>query len=226
MCEINKDIKFQLFFKQTPKIDFPEHNRIETHFLDCIRALQFFQPFPRMYETLKYLYLISLLGNTSKKIWFSTYFSFPPPNWKGYHVVFVHDLIYERYPNLMPGSKIIIDEKKKAIQAANLIFCNSNTTAKDLQAHYQVKDERIIVTYLSHDNLFTVKTDEDINHRIPFRYILYVGSRQYYKNFITLFDAYVQWDKKDIIKLLVVGPEFSYEEKSIIKREGCQNYIK
>jgi len=47
------------------------------------------------------------IGNTRRKIWHSTYFTYLP-KWDGPYVVSVHDMIYEKFPFMFPDSETII----------------------------------------------------------------------------------------------------------------------
>jgi glycosyltransferase involved in cell wall biosynthesis len=52
-----------------------------------------------------------------------------------------------------------------------------------------------------------------------------VGTRQPYKNFKTLLQAYVEWSRRNEIGLFVVGPPWSKEEQRVIAAAGMEANI-
>lgn len=115
-------------------------------------------------------------------------------------VVTVHDFTYERYSN---GLKKWLHcyQKKKAIQAADVIICISENTKRDLLYFYpkfSCKDIRVIYNGVSSDYfvLPEFKYENDIS-----TYFLFVGSRASYKNFDFAIKAVAQ-SGKSILKIV------------------------
>tara|TARA_B110000858_G_scaffold193827_1_gene247122 strand:- start:29 stop:1096 length:1068 start_codon:yes stop_codon:yes gene_type:complete len=94
------------------------------------------------------------------------------------YVLTIYDLISEK--------KNYVDKKfkkKKLVQNASHIICISNTTKKDLIKFYGVDKNKISVIYLGvEDNKKLIIKKK--------KYILFVGSRDKYKNFINFIKAY------------------------------------
>jgi mannosyltransferase len=112
-------------------------------------------------------------------------------------VVTVYDFTYERY---FPFLKKIAHsaQKNRAIRAADVVLCISDSTRRDL-FHFlpDVDRRKVLVTHLGANDIFfsdlqaTVRTQtEGIDgYDIDSGYILFVGARTGYKNFSPLVHA-------------------------------------
>ena len=108
-------------------------------------------------------------------------------------VVTVYDMIHELYPELFSKKNEIAERKKILTRKADLILSISENTKNDLIEIYDVPENKVKVVYLANSlissNCLTIdKLIEryDINKS----YLLYVGSRNSYKNFGMLLDIY------------------------------------
>jgi len=105
-------------------------------------------------------------------------------NSKSKTVITEYDLIKEKF--YAERYKDQIRYKKILFGKVDQIICISNNTKKDLQQEYSIEDSKISVIHLA------VNKDKSFRERSlnirPF--ILYVGSRQRYKNFINAIKAY------------------------------------
>jgi mannosyltransferase len=115
-------------------------------------------------------------------------------------IVTVHDFTYEHYGN---GLKKWLHsyQKKKAIQAADVVICISENTKKDLLYFYPMledKDIRVIYNGVSSD-YFVIPGFKQQKEFSP--YFLFVGSRASYKNFDFAVKA-VSQSKKFILKIV------------------------
>lgn len=126
----------------------------------------------------------------------------------------VYDLIHEIYHKDY-GYAINIMPKKKALLSADIIFCISNNTKKDLVKYYNIDDKKIFITYLGVTPPFNIKKEKIINYP----YILYVGDRKKYKNFYNFIKAYSISKKLNTnFKLcLVGGGNFSIKEINCLR---------
>jgi glycosyltransferase involved in cell wall biosynthesis len=165
------------------------------------------------------------LGNTQRKIWFSTYYTLPPINWNGYQVVLVHDFIYELFPSLFPDSSRQINRKKEAILKADALICVSQTTARDLERYYPGTTSKIHVVENGFDRIFRKKSLVEIAKKEEYPFILYVGKRKFYKGFDALLSSYSQWARHLEVKLVVVGESWSDDEEAFIQKKGLQDQV-
>ncbi len=104
-------------------------------------------------------------------------------------IVTVHDFLYEHGLIRRDLRKYVhIYQKKYAIENADGIICVSENTKKDLIHFYKGIDEnKIKVIYHGASEEFTKKSNPSSNSNITkligTKYILYVGTRAFYKNF-------------------------------------------
>lgn len=225
MCDLDPQLKVIVFFLKKSGIQIPKHKQITYINLKNIYHLRPWRLWKPHYVDIQQFFLKLLIGNSKNKIWFSTYFTRPQFVWKGKEVVFTHDFIYELYPDLMPVSQAVIHTKSEAINAADMIFCNSNTTASDLQKFYDVPSSNIIVSHLGFDKVFRLRKDTLSIDILPYRFILFVGKRNYYKGFDTLLAAFSEWSKTHDFKLVLVGPPLSNAEKSTLNELTIEGKI-
>jgi glycosyltransferase involved in cell wall biosynthesis len=139
-------------------------------------------------------------------------------------IVTVHDLIneilYKKYPSLY-DSRLFRQKQTIMMKAAHIIAVSENTK-KDVIEHYSIEPEKISVIYLG--NSFSIETTE-INKSTE-KYMLFVGNRAGYKNFIPFVEAIHQILIDSDIKLICAGgKEFTNEEKEVLKRLGIDNRI-
>lgn len=214
LCDLDPKLRIQLFFTKTPRIPYPKHKQISIFLPETFQKI--LRPF-KLNKSQKLKFQRKLLqiwfGNSCKKVWLSTYFTMPPENWRGKQVVMVHDFIYELFPEYIPGGESVVRQKADAINAADKVICNSHTTAKDLRLLFPVSEKDISIAHLAADPVFRKKSDDQIVQKLDCPFILFVGKRSNYKNFSTLLEAYLQWSKKDEIKLVAAGPGLSEAEK-------------
>lgn len=147
-------------------------------------------------------------------------------NQADYLVVTVHDLIHELYPHLFNNSKKINARRESWIKAADLVITVSQNTRDDLLDYYEVNPGQVKTIYHSSSLPQTGLSEGKIKIESP--YILYVGKRGSYKNFINLLKAYVN-DKEitsDFKLVCFGGKNFNKKEKELIKKNDLfQNVI-
>ena len=130
-------------------------------------------------------------------------------------IITVHDLIHEKFKNLYRNHNELIELKKKAFIDCDHFICVSENTKKDLIDFYNIKEKKISVIYHGSEHLKNLDIKNKNNHKI-FKnpYLLYVGNRNKYKNFINFVSAY-SISKKLINNFNIIcfgGGEFTYEE--------------
>ncbi len=129
------------------------------------------------------------------------------------HAITVYDMIHERYREHFPASDPMIENKRAAILRADHIFCISENTRRDLLDAYPVSEKRVTVTYLSSE-MPSLPADENATGEIqPF--LLYVGDRRGYKNFLGLVQAFAKspWLKDNFRITCFGGGNFSPSER-------------
>lgn len=125
----------------------------------------------------------------------------------------VYDLIHER--NSVANGKYNLF-KKKALEISDHLICISNKTQKDLIEIYDIPKKKTSVIYLGSDHLEEKK--EFLGTKIEKPFLIFVGSRKKYKNFITLLKCISSSEKlKKNFDLVVFGDEqITHHERNMI----------
>jgi glycosyltransferase involved in cell wall biosynthesis len=134
-------------------------------------------------------------------------------------VTTVYDLIREKSINNWHG----FHNKQDSLSRADAIICISQTTKDDLQDYYQVDLNKVFVVPLGVSDIF--KCDlETIQKRRKKNQLLYVGSREGYKDFNTLLYAF-SYSKflKENMEVLVFGSRFNKLEENLMESLGVKN---
>ncbi len=148
-------------------------------------------------------------------------------------VITVHDMIHEKFPQYLKGANVITDMKKKCVEAADKIITISENTKRDLVEYFKISQDKIEVTYLAASDVFRTTTTEENNaflkyHQIHNPFILYVGERVGYKNFMTLLNSYSRWTHKQYFDLFCIGGknQWSKDEAMTIRNNNLENSVK
>jgi len=140
-------------------------------------------------------------------------------------VVTVFDMISELFPEKKPRFRRVIDEKRISVHKADHILAISSQTKNDLINIYGVPTEKISVTYLgSRLHLLPKKDTSTIK---PGRYLLYVGKRGGYKNFINFLIAYSHSEslKSSFSIVAIGGGEFTPNEIVDLQKLGITDKV-
>jgi glycosyltransferase involved in cell wall biosynthesis len=100
-------------------------------------------------------------------------------------VLTIYDMIHELFPEYFPSSKTSRNKEKLA-KEASLIIAISENTKKDIVKIFGIDADKIKVIYLGVSPLPVVC---DVNIPIPKDFLLFVGQRYEYKNFLTLAES-------------------------------------
>lgn len=100
-------------------------------------------------------------------------------------VLTVFDMIHELHPESFPAGDPIAGRKRSAIARADRILCISENTRRDLLSLFPIPEDRVTVTHLGFGNL-PVPGFSAVDRIGPAPYLLFVGRRPGYKNFLGL----------------------------------------
>jgi glycosyltransferase involved in cell wall biosynthesis len=154
-------------------------------------------------------------------------------------VMTVHDLRFRRYPKSYPFFRYqyIKYAFRKSIKRCETIITVSEFTKKEILKYYRIKSTKISVIHEAiNENKFTPHNisllDDDILHKYEIgkdKFILSVGHLEPRKNYLNLFQAYLELKKANKIncKLIIVGKKnYKYkQELKIINREEDIIYL-
>jgi glycosyltransferase involved in cell wall biosynthesis len=139
-----------------------------------------------------------------------TYYDYSPASLgEKVRIVTVYDMIHELFPNSFLASDQTSLLKLNAIKRADQIICISESTRRDLINLTGIDEMKVACIYLGVDAVID-RLDTSITPRdLAKPYILFVGARTPYKNFIGLLESYASSARlSNDFNLLVLGGGF------------------
>ena len=136
-------------------------------------------------------------------------------------VLTIYDMIHEKFSSCFSPADKTAYYKAQAAERADHIICISESTKRDAIDILGLNPDKISVVYLGFD---LMKTDNEFGEKLilPTRkpFLLYVGNRGGYKNFLHLLEAYgASSQLRTEYKLLCFGGGvFSENELAVIKK--------
>jgi glycosyltransferase involved in cell wall biosynthesis len=126
------------------------------------------------------------------------------------YVLTVYDMIHELYPDMFKGDTTAI-QKRQVIEGAAKIIAISGNTKTDIIRFYDIDPQKIEVIPLA-TSLQINKPDTALN--LPQKYILFVGNRGGYKNFISFVNSISSLlrEENDLFLVCAGGGAFSENE--------------
>lgn len=145
-----------------------------------------------------------------------------PTYYEDYHVpgakkvVTVYDMVHELFPEEFSDDPTTL-KKSKILQNATGVIAISESTKRDLMNLFHIPAEKIRVVYLA-NSLFELEQEAPL---MKDPYILYVGNRSGYKNFLGLANAYASSQYKNNLRLVCFGGgPFNEAEKAVLVKLG------
>ena len=117
-------------------------------------------------------------------------------------IITVYDMIHERFPDHFPKEDKTTKLKKFAVEEADHVICISKNTQKDLINFFNINIKKTSVVYLGF-SFGSKKIKNPVKKNKP--YLLYVGSRNGYKNFARFIKAYSTPKIKNFFDLVIFG---------------------
>jgi glycosyltransferase involved in cell wall biosynthesis len=139
------------------------------------------------------------------------------------YVLTVYDMIHEHFPNYFKTNDQTRVWKKQLIENAGVVIAISENTKQDIIKFSNVDPDRIHVIYLG--NPFDSTSGPAQNAPVPDSpvfdkpYLLFVGSRSAYKNYIFFIESVAEMLlKDDRLQVVCAGSlPFSPQEKNLLK---------
>lgn len=149
-----------------------------------------------------------------------------PLSWEnipGNVVITVHDFIMARFADRYERSNKVIQDQKAAIQRADHIICVSQSTQQDLLERFPKCVSKSSVIPLGSSISISSADAKKIYQQ---RYFLYVGNRNFYKNFYLTLQifALLKTKYRDLL-LVVVGPSWNDKEKKQLHDLGIEDSV-
>jgi glycosyltransferase involved in cell wall biosynthesis len=153
-------------------------------------------------------------------IWHPSYYPRRLPDGRGAArprlAVTVHDMIHERFAASMSPRDHSAVRKAAACAAADVVCCNSQDTADDLQDRLGIDSRKIVVTPLGVVPVAPVPRPSPFGDR---PYVVYIGDRRSpYKNWEGLLDALR--DGRGDLALLCIGAPADRVDDEALRRRG------
>lgn len=135
-------------------------------------------------------------------------------------VVTVYDMIHELFPDDFSARDRTSSVKRQAIERADHIICISESTRKDLLQLLDIPESKVSTVHLGFERFAANANDVRPNSEKPF--LLYVGARGTYKNFVGVLKAVAASPKLigDFDVLAFGGGAFSASELTMIQQLG------
>ena len=132
-------------------------------------------------------------------------------------VITIYDMIHERFPELFPSDDCTVEYKKKMIYESDHIIAISQSTKNDiLQIYPDIAESKISVIYLASN--FSERIYDEKKVFSQKKYVLFVGRRDKYKNFIAFFEGVKKLliEDEELNLICAGGGSFTAEEKELI----------
>lgn len=143
-------------------------------------------------------------------------------------VLTVYDMIYELFPGFFTEQRevvsAIVKNKRFLMEKASRIIAVSENTKRDiLKVYPHINETKIDVVY--HGCSITIR--EKKTDFLPDNYILYVGTRNNYKNFYFMLEAIQELlhSNKDLKLICAGGGKFTEEERNYINKMQLEHQI-
>jgi len=140
-------------------------------------------------------------------------------------VLTVYDMIHELFPCYFEGYEFIAKNKLLLMEKATKIIAVSHNTKKDILKIYpHINADKIEVIY--HGN--SVLSNSNFKVDLPDNYLLFVGARDNYKNFIFFINSVVELlkENQDLQIICAGGGDFSKNEISFLKSLNLLDRVK
>jgi glycosyltransferase involved in cell wall biosynthesis len=140
-----------------------------------------------------------------------------PPQRAGIRATTIHDLVPLRHPEWVQGRtrRMHTAKYRNAARTCDLVFVNSQFTARDVVELLRVPEERVRVALPGIDDVFSLEGEKADAY---YPYVLTAATLEPRKNLAALVDAYRRLVRSDL-RLVVVGAE-GWGKQPALDRQG------
>lgn len=149
------------------------------------------------------------------------------PLFKSKSITYIHDTVFIRFPEFVEQRNLhtLKTGVPRWIKRTDIIATISNFSKIEIKELLGVAEENIVVLYCGvNTKIFKQISDKQVDifrkkHKLPPKYILYLGNIEPRKNIETLLEAYLELPKelKDKHALLLVGGD-GWSNKRLLKK--------
>lgn len=234
-----QDVEVEIAIKESDNIYLRENERLGQGIIDKRVTFERFMPGldfrgkARLYRTLGNLHLledsnkknlnycISRIKDGDYDVFQPTHYSsfFLPYNNKPF-VFIIHDIIPELFPEYFPRDFCDIKERDILVKKAAHIVVPSENTKEDVIKWWNLKEESISVIPWGAPDL----SHTTFNRETNFPYVLYVGERERYKNFLFFVRETTEFLMRfPDVHVICTGKEFNQRERELFLNLGLEN---
>lgn len=142
-------------------------------------------------------------------------------------VITFHDALSEKYGKQFPVlGEGLTELKQRLLTRADVVISVSEATKRSILEYFSIDETKVKVVPLG--NYFERPTaNHSLALTLPGRFVLFVGKRDFYKNFDRFFESVAPLLKndKDLHLICAGGGGFSAEEKQAIAKQGLQSRV-
>jgi len=178
------------------------------------------------------LSLPKIVKRFNPDIYHTTYYRIPQ-NLRAKKVVTVYDTIHEKFPAYFGNAERFLKRKKDSIENADKVITISESTKNDVLQYYRVAAHKVCVTYPAASSFFKEASEAEKKnlkqkYMLSKPFVLYVGQRNGYKNFITLLRAYSVWKRNKEFDLICIDGDkrWNRDESEIVDNSGLNSSVR
>lgn len=135
---------------------------------------------------------------------------------KALNVITLHDFIYEQArTHSFLATAVHSFQKKKALRRAAAIACVSNDTLSQLKQRMPDLSDKVMTTVIPNPPVCMPAKQEILNPNTDNKFLLYVGGRESYKNFMQAAKA----AETTHFPLIIAGAPLTVKEQAILNKE-------
>ncbi|MHB8276118.1 MAG: glycosyltransferase family 4 protein [Candidatus Humimicrobiaceae bacterium] len=235
-CDLELSLRYSSNSYLKQNIIFKEKVKEIKKYVDFLPGVEFkgkskIYKFLRKIGIINYQYGINE-DNTINNLRKKNFDIFHPTYYKDYFLDFIsnkpfvltiYDLIAEIYPHYLENEQHLVKAKKRLLEKAIKVIAISENTKKDVINFYGIDEKKIKVIHLGGtlNNInYLCSINDVLLDSIPKRYILFVGNREAYKNFIFFVKSASKLLAKDknLYIICAGGSNFSKEEIELFGR--------
>lgn len=140
-------------------------------------------------------------------------------------VLTVYDMIHERLSHMFPSNDPTSKHKRLLVEKASKIIAISESTKNDLIQLFNINPSKIKVIYLG--NSMVINEKVVFHSNLPKKYILFVGSRAGYKNFVKFIKSVASTLnlEPELAIICVGGGKFCQKEKHLFEKLNIENQL-
>ena len=140
-------------------------------------------------------------------------------------VITVYDMIHELFKENFPPDDPTTNIKRMAINRADHVICISESTRRDLIGLFGIPEEKVSFVHLGFEQFLSLGNEEIAKPKNNRPFLLYLGGRGGYKNFIGFLHSVAASAKliRDFDVIAFGGERYKPAQRALAKRLGFKD---